>query len=151
MSSEIPVARQNADLPGDPGARALCALAPPGPSIGAAASRSRPEPQSPEAAAPGLEGQAGAEPAARGAAPADRPPPAPPRRQYAPLARTVLGGAEPRSARARAHYKPHPRPFSPRGPWAVCSPLNSSAPHLAPCPSVLPCTPPPFLLLSMTS
>lgn len=79
MSWEILVARPSAGLPGDPGVRALCAATPPGPGVGAAASPSLSEPQSPEAAALGLEGQTGAEPAARWADPADPPPPAPPR------------------------------------------------------------------------
>lgn len=79
MSWEILVARPSAGLPGDPGIRALCVATPPGPGVGAAASAGRLEPQSPEAAAPGREGQTGAEPAVRGADPADPPPPAPPR------------------------------------------------------------------------
>lgn len=79
ISWEILVSRPSAGLPGDPGVRALCATTPPGPGVGAAASPSLLEPQSPEAAAPGLEGQTGAEPEARGADPADPPPPAPPR------------------------------------------------------------------------
>lgn len=74
MSTEIPIERQSADLLGKPGVRTLLPLQGPG-------SRSQPrgaarEPQSPEAAARGAEGQAGAEPTARGADPAGRPPPA---------------------------------------------------------------------------
>lgn len=124
---------------GDPGARALCAAAPPGPSVRAWASPSRPEPQSPEAAAPGLEGQAGRSPQLVGRSLRTA-------RPLRPCAGSTRRGAHPVSLEtARTSRDPVLYIHRPEAPWTASAPLNSPCPfsswvlprtphHLSSCP-----------------
>lgn len=124
---------------GDPGVRALCAAAPPGPSVRAWASPTRPEPQSPEAAAPGLEGQAGRSLQLAGRSLRTARPPC-------PCAGSTRHRAHPAALEtARISIDPVLHIHRPEAPWTASAPLNSPGPfsswvpprtphHLSSCP-----------------